>query len=265
MKWLWGTIAVVAAVAVGVVIGFNCGGKSKMSDIKKTDPDIVAVLDNFIKNDVETRGNLSRDMRHYIVIGAHVATQSRDGLRAQINSALDDGIDPVAIKEVVYHAIPYVGLAKVYDSIVLTNEVFAERGIKLPLASQATVASDADARMTAGTQTQGAVIGGPDAVAARHAAALPDLAHIEDFLTQNCFGDYYSRNGLDFKTRELLTLVLLVSMGGADAQVRGHVAGNLNVGNGRDVMVDAVTQLVPYIGYPRTLNAISAINELTAN
>lgn len=54
-------------------------------------------------------------------------------------------------------------------------------------------------------------------------------------------------------------------MGGADAQVRGHVAGNLNVGNGRDVMVDAVTQLVPYIGYPRTLNAISAINELTAN
>lgn len=232
-----------------------------MSDIKITDPDIVAVLDNFIKNDVETRGNLSRDMRHYIVIGAHVATQSRDGLRAQINSALDDGIDPVAIKEVVYHAIPYVGLAKVYDSIVLTNEVFAERGIKLPLASQATVASDIDARMTAGTQTQGAVIGGPDAVAARHAAALPDLAHIEDFLTQNCFGDYYSRNGLDFKTRELLTL----SMGGADAQVRGHVAGNLNVGNGRDVMVDAVTQLVPYIGYPRTLNAISAINELTAN
>lgn len=91
------------------------------------------------------------------------------------------------------------------------------------------------------------------------------MAHIEDFLTQNCFGDYYSRNGLDFKTRELLTLVLLVSMGGADAQVRGHVAGNLNVGNGRDVMVDAVTQLVPYIGYPRTLNAISAINELTAN
>lgn len=74
MKWLWGIIAVVAAVAVGVVIGFNCGGKSKMSDIKITDPDIVAVLDNFIKNDVETRGNLSRDMRHYIVIGAHVAT-----------------------------------------------------------------------------------------------------------------------------------------------------------------------------------------------
>lgn len=35
MKWLWGIIAVVAAVAVGVVIGFNCGGKSKMSDIKK--------------------------------------------------------------------------------------------------------------------------------------------------------------------------------------------------------------------------------------
>lgn len=265
MKWIWRVIGIVLILGIGMFVGCNYAKGNKVSDITKTDADIVAVLDNFIHNDVEVRGNMNTDMRHYIIIGAYVATQSRDGLRVQINHALDNGVSPIAIKEVVYHAIPYVGLAKVYDSIVLTNEVFNERGIKLPLESQATVSLNGDDRMSAGTTAQGAIIGGVNAVNARHASATADLAHIEDFLTQNCFGDYYTRGGLDLKTRELLTLVFLVSMGGADAQVRGHVAGNLNVGNGRDVMIDAITQLVPYIGYPRTLNAISAINELTVD
>lgn len=62
-------------------------------------------------------------------------------------------------------------------------------------------------------------------------------------------------------TRELLTLALLAALGGADAQVQGHVAGNLNVGNTRQPMLDVLTVLVPLIGYPRTLNALAALNE----
>ena len=51
-------------------------------------------------------------------------------------------------------------------------------------------------------------------------------------------------------------------MGGADPQVKAHVQGNLNVGNNRQVLLDTVTQLLPYIGYPRSLNGITAINEI---
>jgi 4-carboxymuconolactone decarboxylase len=40
------------------------------------------------------------------------------------------------------------------------------------------------------------------------------------------------------------------------------VAGNVRVGNGRAVLLDALSQLVPYIGYPRTLNGLAAINEI---
>ena len=56
---------------------------------------------------------------------------------------------------------------------------------------------------------------------------------------------------------------MLAALGGADAQVRGHVAGNLNVGNDRARLLAVLTLLVPFIGYPRTLNALAAINELT--
>ena len=55
---------------------------------------------------------------------------------------------------------------------------------------------------------------------------------------------------------------MLVSLGGCEPQVKGHVTGNLKVGNDRTRLIDVVTQLLPYIGYPRTLNALRAIDEV---
>jgi 4-carboxymuconolactone decarboxylase len=57
---------------------------------------------------------------------------------------------------------------------------------------------------------------------------------------------------------------MLASMGGCEAQLSGHVAGNLAVGNDRRVLVCAITQLLPFIGYPRTLNALRIIDEGTS-
>jgi 4-carboxymuconolactone decarboxylase len=95
-----------------------------------------------------------------------------------------------------------------------------------------------------------------------YAAAAADEAHFQRFLSANCFGDYITRGGVDVRTRELLTLAMLAALGGCDAQVRGHVAANLNVGNGRQALIAVITVLLPFIGYPRTLNALAAINEV---
>jgi len=89
-----------------------------------------------------------------------------------------------------------------------------------------------------------------------------DQLHIQRFLSSNCFGDYYTRTGLELAIRELITLSILIALGGVESQIKGHVRGNLNVGNGRDVLLDAITQLLPWVGYPRTLNALSALNEV---
>jgi 4-carboxymuconolactone decarboxylase len=87
--------------------------------------------------------------------------------------------------------------------------------------------------------------------------------HIQKHLSASCFGDYYTRTGLEVKTRELLTSSMLASLGGCEAQLLGHVAANLSVGNDRRVLLGTITQLLPFIGYPRTLNAIRVINEGT--
>jgi len=56
---------------------------------------------------------------------------------------------------------------------------------------------------------------------------------------------------------------MLVSLGGCDTQVKGHVKANLNVGNDRTRLIAVLTQLIPFIGYPRTLNGLRTIDEVT--
>ncbi len=89
-----------------------------------------------------------------------------------------------------------------------------------------------------------------------------DQLHIQRFLSANCFGDYYTRNGLDIKVRELITLSILIALGGVESQIKGHIQGNLNVGNDREILLNLITQLLPWVGYPRTLNALKCLNEV---
>ncbi|WP_246187288.1 carboxymuconolactone decarboxylase family protein [Prolixibacter denitrificans] len=95
-----------------------------------------------------------------------------------------------------------------------------------------------------------------------HQKATENQKHIQNYLSAFCFGDIYTRGGLDLKTRELLTLCILSALGGCESQVKSHVYGNLNVGNDKNTLLEAVTQCLPYMGFPRTLNGLSAINEV---
>ena len=86
---------------------------------------------------------------------------------------------------------------------------------------------------------------------------------MQRYLSANCFGDHLTRTGIDLPERELLTFAMLAALGGCDAQVKGHVAGNLNVGNDRARLLSVLTVLIPFIGYLRTLNALAALDEIT--
>lgn len=132
------------------------------------------------------------------------------------------------------------------------------RGVGLPLEGQSTT-TPAD-RFEKGLAVQRSIFGAGHIDAMR--SAPENQKHIQQYLSDNCFGDFLTRGGLDVKTRELVTFSLLVSLGGCEPQVKGHIAGNVNLGNDKAVLLAVVTQLLPYIGYPRTLNAIGCLNEV---
>lgn len=105
---------------------------------------------------------------------------------------------------------------------------------------------------------------GEDNIKAMRRVAPQELKHIQDYLSAYCFGDFYTRGTLDLKMRELVTFCAICCLGGCEPQAKAHAGANLSVGNTREMLVEAITQCLPFIGFPRTLNAISCINEVTA-
>lgn len=222
-----------------------------------TDPELVEIFNNFAFDETLRYGALNTRTRLMVQLASLIACQGMGEYRAMLAAALTVGVTPVQVKEVVYQAVPYVGMAKVSDFLHATNEVLTAHGVELPLAGQSTT-SPAD-RGVRGLAVQ-KVIAGAERVDALRAGAAEDERHFQEYLAGNCFGDYLTRSGLDLPTRELLTLSMLISLGGCESQVKGHVLGNLNVGNDRARMLEVITSLLPWIGYPRTLNALRVLN-----
>ena len=63
----------------------------------------------------------------------------------------------------------------------------------------------------------------------------------------------------------MLTFSIILSLGGCENQLKGHIQGNVNIGNDKDLLITTITQLLPYVGYPRALNALKCINEVLIN
>jgi 4-carboxymuconolactone decarboxylase len=75
------------------------------------------------------------------------------------------------------------------------------------------------------------------------------------------FGDIYSRPGLSLAQRELLTLASLVTIGGLEAQLRGHTRGAIRVGCTPTEIIETVIHTVQYSGFPKALNAIRVVTD----
>ncbi|MFF3411161.1 carboxymuconolactone decarboxylase family protein [Streptomyces sp. NPDC002742] len=229
-----------------------------VSTLAVTDPELIEYFDNFAFDEVlRHTGGLDERTRLMTQLAAMIAVGAVAEYRVMLGAALTVGVTPVQVKEIVYQAVPYAGMARVFDFLHATNDVLTDRGIELPLEGQSTTSPDT--RMQQGLAVQQQIVG-EKAVDALYASAPADEQHIQHFLSGNCFGDHYTRTGIDVPVRELLTFAMLAALGGADAQVKGHVAANLNVGNTRAALLAVLTGLLPFIGYPRTLNALAAVD-----
>ena len=223
-----------------------------------TDADFQDILSRFIFGEVFYQGNLDDKQRELITLVVLATNQTLPQLKAHVIAALNIGLSPVEIKEAVYQCAPYIGFPKTLNAIHEVNEVFKAKNIVLPVEGQKQV--DEDNRFDKGLSVQVKIFG--DIIAKMQESAPSNQKHIQEYLSSFCFGDFYTRDGLDLKTRELLTLCIVSSLGGCESQVKSHVLGNKNVGNDKETLISAMTHSLPYMGFPRTLNALACINEV---
>ena len=201
--------------------------------------------------------NLSPKKQQLAILATLVATMSYPQVKEQTGIALDQGLTPLEIREAIYQTASYAGYQKAINAMAYADEMFAERGIEIPLESQATV-TDED-RYEKGLEAQRAIFG-PD-----FAAITEDMSESMkrrvSYVSEFSFGDFMTRTGLDEAERELIVLCVIASLGGADSQLSGHAAGSLAAGNTGDELLAAVLLYMPYNGFPRGLNAYATVND----
>lgn len=109
-----------------------------VSILAVTDPELIEIFDNFAFDEVLRQSNLDARTRLMVQLASMIASQALREYRVMVGAALTVEVTPVEIKEIVYQAVPYVGMAKVFDFVHATNEVLSERGVALPLPGQST-------------------------------------------------------------------------------------------------------------------------------
>ncbi len=224
--------------------------------LAKSDKEFLENYINFAFGEViEESGILSLQERLKLALGSLVAVQGKSEFQNICKAALNNDVSAVEIKEIVYQTTPYIGIGKSLEFILLTNAIFKELGVKTETEERSTTTQET--RESKGLEVQKKYFG--EDIIQQNRNAPAEVKHIRRFLSANCFGDYYTRKGLDLAFRELLTFVILISLGGAEPQVKAHIQGNLNIGNSRQKLIATITSLIPYIGYPRALNALSAL------
>ncbi len=231
---------------------------SHKTDLYITDSEFIERYDAFALQEVvnEPGQQLDDTTRYIAILATLIGCQGVDEYQMILSQALEGALTPVMAKEIVYQAAAYLGIGRVYPFLTATNEIMTGLGIQLPLKGQAMTTMED--RLEKGAQVQVDIFG----------AGMKEFwrgGHINRWLAANCFGDYYTRNGLDLKQREMITFCFLAAMGGCEPQLTSHAAGNMNLGNDKEFLMRVVSQCLPYLGYPRSLNAISCINKAAEN
>lgn len=220
----------------------------------ETDAEFMERWENFALDEVvnEPGQQLPEPTRYMAILAALLGCQGKAAFAELLPQALAAGLSAVQLKEIVYQAVDYLGYGRVLPFLQLVNEVLAAQGIELPLPGQAT--STPQDRLEKGAAAQAAIFG-------EHMRTAWQNGHINRWLAANCFGDYYTRNGLDLAQREMITFCFLMAQGGCEPQLTAHARGNINLGNNREFLIKVVSQCLPYIGYPRSLNALACVDK----
>ena len=226
-------------------------------DLYKTDPEFMERYEHFAYEEVvkEEGQQLPEETRYLAILATLIGCQGVDMFREVLPKALDGALTPVMVKEVVYQAVDYLGMGRILPLLNATNENLEARGVTLPLEGQATTTFED--RLEKGIQAQADIFGD-------HMKEAWKGGHINRWLAANCFGDYYTRKGLTLAQREIITFCFLAAQGGCEPQLTSHAKGNMNLGNDKSFLIRVVSQCLPYIGYPRSLNAIRCIEQAAA-
>ena len=227
------------------------------SPFSGADPEFAERFGNFAFDEVVNSDDLPDATRFMAILAALIGCQGIDAFRCMVPAAMNFGVTSVEIREIVYQAVDYCGIGRALPFLTAVQEIFERGGISMPPEGQATTTMET--RLEAGIQAQVDIFG--DGMRDFWKSGPEESRLIHRWLAANCFGDYYTRRGLSYRQREMITFCFLAAQGGCEPQLTSHAAANMRLGSDRAFLIKVISQCLPYIGYPRSLNALRCVND----
>jgi 4-carboxymuconolactone decarboxylase len=216
-------------------------------DVRMVAPALERYAQGALFGDLWRRPDLAPRDRSLVTLSALIARNQAAEMPRYLDLALDSGVRPGEISEVVTHLAFYSGWGNAMAAVAAARDVFARRGIvadQLPTASPELLPIDqaAEARRAASVAQQ---VG-------------PVAPGLEQFTTDVLFRDLWLRPGLAPRDRSLVTISALIASGQL-AQLPGHLNRALDNGLTRAQASEAVTHLAFYAGWPNAFSAVPVV------
>ena len=130
-----------------------------MRNYHETDPEFMEIVEHFTLEEVvkEPGQELPEDTRYLAILATLLGCQGLDVYKDMLPRALDEGLTPVMVKEMVYQAVDYLGLGRVMSFLSVTNDILTARGVKLPLPAQGMTTMEN--RLEKGAEAQAEIFG----------------------------------------------------------------------------------------------------------
>ena len=248
--------AILASMFVGAAASVQ-GGQPNVTSRKPSPDDVRAVapaLEKYTQErlygEVWKRRGLNRRDRSIVTVAALVARNLTPPMRYCFGEALDNGVKPRELSEIITHLAFYSGWANALAAIGPAKEVFAARGIgadQVPSASPALLPLNEAAEADRATR-----------VGAQFGSVVPGLVQ---YTADPLFRDLWLRPDLAPRDRSLVTVSALIASGQV-AQIPYHLNRAMDNGLTQGEAAEVLTHLAFYVGWPNVFSALPIAKEV---
>jgi 4-carboxymuconolactone decarboxylase len=219
-------------------------------DVRMVAPALDKYAQERVLGEVWKRPGLAQRDRSIVTLAALVARNQTIEMPTYLNLAIDNGVKPAEISELIAHLAFYSGWANAMAAVAVAKDVFAERKIaadQLPAASPNLLAlneaAEADRAKRVGEQFG------------------PVFPGVVQYTTDVLFRDLWLRPGLAPRDRSLVTVSSLIASGQV-AQLTGHLNIGMNNGLTQTEIAEAITHLAFYVGWPNVFSAMPVAKDV---
>ena len=222
-------------------------------------PDLNRIAGEFLFGSIWQRPALKMEQREMITITCLTVLKRDNQVRRHLGNALNLGLTPIQIVEVLMHSSFYSGVPATLDALTIANEVFQEKGIDYTPQKVFDASETPDDLYNLGVARRIEYMGlpaagGPEPVT----QAERDFSRLT---TEYYWGSVWTRPGLDLPSRSICTMAALTALG-REAQLASHIRGALNVGLSQEEIVEVFIHATFYCGLPFARSAIDLANEI---